>query len=248
MEKDKRLMETSWWERLRGNLGLVLMGRAMLSKSLIQFSVGGWGCVPSLLLTWGLTMVETYLVAQMVKHLPTMWETQVRFLGWEDLLEKETATHSIPLTQSTGSQRVGHDWVTSLNYGGGKEDNSDLLLKVTCTTCYSQCPQPCSRPPLTHASTGGSWTLRGNSGSVSCGVTAPFSWVLVHIRFVWALWASLEVMRFDSKHDFALSTILLGFLCPWTWGYLLTVTPAPCNCCSSAEQLLLLKQWNKWFV
>ena len=31
-----------------GNLGLVLMGRAMLSKSLIQFSVGGWGCVTSL--------------------------------------------------------------------------------------------------------------------------------------------------------------------------------------------------------
>ena len=36
----------------------------------------------------------TSLVAQMVKHLPTMWETQVRFLGWEDPLEKEMATHS----------------------------------------------------------------------------------------------------------------------------------------------------------
>ena len=32
-----------------GKLGLVLMGKAMLSKSLIQFSVEGWGCVPSLL-------------------------------------------------------------------------------------------------------------------------------------------------------------------------------------------------------
>ena len=31
------------------NLGLVLIGGAMLSKSLIQFSVDGWGCVPSLL-------------------------------------------------------------------------------------------------------------------------------------------------------------------------------------------------------
>ena len=29
-----------------------------------------------------------------VKHLPTMWETQVQSLGWEDLLEKEMATHS----------------------------------------------------------------------------------------------------------------------------------------------------------
>ena len=67
------------------------------------------------------------LVAQMVKHLPAMWETQVRSLGWEDLLEKEMATHCsilawrIPRTeepgrlQSMGSQRVGHDWVISLS-------------------------------------------------------------------------------------------------------------------------------------
>ena len=57
----------------------------------------------------------------MVKHLPTMWETQARFLGWEDPLEKEMAAHSstlaqkIPWTeercrlQSMGLQRVRHD-------------------------------------------------------------------------------------------------------------------------------------------
>ena len=33
----------------------------------------------------------------MVKHLPTMWETQVRSLGWEDPLEKEMAIHSSTL-------------------------------------------------------------------------------------------------------------------------------------------------------
>ena len=33
-------------------------------------------------------------MAQTVKHLPTMQETWVRSLGWEDLLEKEMATHS----------------------------------------------------------------------------------------------------------------------------------------------------------
>ena len=61
------------------------------------------------------------MVAQTVKHLPTMWETQVRSLGQENLLEKEMATHSstlawkIPWTeepgrlQSMGSQRVRHD-------------------------------------------------------------------------------------------------------------------------------------------
>ena len=35
----------------------------------------------------------TSLVAQMVKHLPTVRETWVRSLGWEDPLEKEMATH-----------------------------------------------------------------------------------------------------------------------------------------------------------
>ena len=60
-------------------------------------------------------------MAHTVNHLPTMQETQVQSLGWEDLLEKEMATHSsilawkIPWTEepdrlwSMGSQRVGHD-------------------------------------------------------------------------------------------------------------------------------------------
>ena len=43
---------------MRGKQGLVLMGGAMLSKFLVEFSVAGWGCVPSLLFTWGQTMVE----------------------------------------------------------------------------------------------------------------------------------------------------------------------------------------------
>ena len=69
------------------------------------------------------------------------------------------------------------------NYGGGNEDNGNLLQKVQCRHCYTQRPQPCSRPPPTHASIGDSWTLPGKSGSVSCEVTAPFSWVLVCTGF-----------------------------------------------------------------
>ena len=48
------------------------------------------------------------LVAQLVKNLPAMWETWVRSLGWEDLLEEEMATHSsilawrIPWTEEPG--------------------------------------------------------------------------------------------------------------------------------------------------
>ena len=50
-DKDKRLKEASWWEKLTvGKLDLALKGRAMLSKSLIQFSVDCLGCVLSLLL------------------------------------------------------------------------------------------------------------------------------------------------------------------------------------------------------
>ena len=91
------------------------MGRGKLSKSLIQSSVEGQGCVPSLLL---------------------------------DLRP---------------------------NCGGGNEDHGNFLQKVPCTYCYTQCPQPCSRPPPDHASARDFWTLTGKSGSVSCGVTAPCS-------------------------------------------------------------------------
>ena len=61
------------------------------------------------------------LVAQSVKNLPAVQETQVQSLGWEDPLEKEMTTHSSILAwkiswteepgglQSMGSQRVGHD-------------------------------------------------------------------------------------------------------------------------------------------
>ena len=69
----------------------------------------------------GLDSYTTSLVAQTVKRLSTMWKTQVRALGWEDILEKEMAIQSsaiawkIPWTeepdrlQSVGSQRVGHE-------------------------------------------------------------------------------------------------------------------------------------------
>ena len=39
------------------------------------------------------SIIGTSLVGQMVKYLPTMQKTRVQSLGWEDLLEKEVATH-----------------------------------------------------------------------------------------------------------------------------------------------------------
>ena len=67
---------------------------------------------------WVIHRTWASLVAQLVKNPPPMWETWVWSLGWEDPLEKGTATHSsilawrIPWTQSMGSQRVWHDWAT----------------------------------------------------------------------------------------------------------------------------------------
>ena len=67
-----------------------------------------------------------FLVAQMVKNPPAMWETQVWSLGLKDSLEEGMATHSsipdqkIPWREELGglqsmrSQSVRHDWATNI--------------------------------------------------------------------------------------------------------------------------------------
>ena len=56
------------------------------------------------------------LVAQRLKHLPEMRETQVQSLGREDPLEKEMATHSsilawrIPWREESGNSMEGEAW------------------------------------------------------------------------------------------------------------------------------------------
>ena len=117
-----------------------------LSKSLIQFSVDGQGCVPSLLF---------------------------------DLRPK---------------------------YGRDNEDNGDLLQKVPCMHCHTQCPWSCSRPPPTHTSSGDSWTLTGKSGLVSCGITAPFSCILVLTRVFCALWESVSLVLFKFCNHIPLAS------------------------------------------
>ena len=76
---------------------------------------------------FGAQLYVAFLVVQRLKRLPAMQATWVQSLGREDPLEKEMATHSsilawrTPCTeepsglQSMGSQRVGHDWATSLS-------------------------------------------------------------------------------------------------------------------------------------
>ena len=136
MEKDKRLMEASWWERLtEGETGSCSEGQGHSQQ------------IFNPIFCWWLELCSFPAI----------------YLG--------------------------------PNYGGGNEDNGDLLQKIPCMYCYTQCPQPCSRPPLIYASAGDSWTLIGKSGSVSCEVTAPFSWVLMHK----VLSASVSLKKNNSK-------------------------------------------------
>jgi len=84
------------------------------------------GCIFLIEFCW--FFIVNSLVAWTVKCLPTMRESWVQSLGWEYPLEKEMATHSsthawkIPWIeepsglQSIGSQKVWHDWVTSLDF------------------------------------------------------------------------------------------------------------------------------------
>ena len=79
------------------------------------------------------------LVAQIVKNLPAMWETQVWSLGWEDSLEKGMAIHLSILAwkiqwteepgglQSMGSQRVGH-YRTTFTYSLARSLTHSLTL------------------------------------------------------------------------------------------------------------------------
>ena len=133
MDKDKRLMEASWWERggnwvLRGKLGLVLMGRAMLNKSLIQFSVDGWCCILSFLFdlrpNYGGGNEDN---GDLLQKVPCMHCLHTFAWHCSRALEKDMATHSsvlawrIPGTgepgrlQSMGVLGVGHNWVASLS-------------------------------------------------------------------------------------------------------------------------------------
>ena len=87
-----------------------------------------WSLTPTVpsnkMINWKSWTILASWVAQMVKCLRAMWEIQVRSLGWEDPLEKETATLSSTLAwkiqwteepgrlRSMGSQRVGLNWGT----------------------------------------------------------------------------------------------------------------------------------------
>ena len=138
------------------------MGRAMLSISLIKFSVDGWSCVPSLLFTW---------------------------------------------------EKI---------YGGGNKDNLDLPQKNPVMYCHSLCPQPCSRPPPTHAFAGDFWTPTGKSPVWSLFLS-PESWCQ---RFCCALQESISQSYVSSGSS------MVGLMVTSskrTYAILTTQSPCPCS-------------------
>ena len=62
-------------------------------------SIPGWGRYPGEGIDYPLQYSWASLVAQLVKNPPALRETWVRFLDWEDPLEKAMATHSDILAQ-----------------------------------------------------------------------------------------------------------------------------------------------------
>ena len=149
------------------------MGRAMLSKSLIQYSVDGWGCVPSLLFSWGQTMAEVMkITATSFKRsharTATLSAPNPAAGHCQHTLLPETPGHS---QASLGQSLVGSlllspgSWCTQGSVWALQESifqalckvwqlfggvNGDLLQEdLLCTqVCCTQSPCPCGSPLL----------------------------------------------------------------------------------------------------
>ena len=84
-------------------------------------------------------------MAQMVKRLSTMWETQVQSLGWEDPLEKEMAIHSstialkIPWTEEPGVHVVTKSWSQLSDFTFFLSFEINLFLKFNVNKHYLEC-------------------------------------------------------------------------------------------------------------
>ena len=75
-----------------------------------------------------LIFIRASLVAQMIKHLPAMQETQVWFLGQEDPLKKRMATHSSIFAMENPMDRGA--WQTIYSPWGGQELNTTKQLST----------------------------------------------------------------------------------------------------------------------
>ena len=72
-------------------------GKESICNAVDPGLIPGLGRSPGERIGYPLQYSWAYLVAQLIKNPPAMWETWVRLLGWEAPLEKEKATHSVIL-------------------------------------------------------------------------------------------------------------------------------------------------------
>ena len=175
------------------------------------------------------------LVAQRLKCLPPMRETQVRSLGQEDPMEKEMITHSstlawrIPWTeepgrlQSTGSQRVGHDWATSLTHSLTCQISYRIQLFSCSVVSDSLWPHGLqnARLPCPSPSPGACWNSRPLSRwchpSISSSVVL-FSFCLQPfpvsglIQWVSSLHQVTKVLELQTQHQSLQWILRIDFL------------------------------------
>ena len=79
-------------------------------------------------------------MVQRVKHLPAVWETQVRCLGWEDPLEKEMATHSGTLAwKIPWTEKPGHEGHKESDTTEHVMDIIGILFFLTVFVCLFVC-------------------------------------------------------------------------------------------------------------
>ena len=133
-------------------------------------------------------------------------------LGWEDPLEKEMATHSstiawkLPWTeepgrlQSIGSQRVGHEWVTSLSLSAGKEStcNAEDAGEVGSIPGLGIRPggghgNPLQYSCLENSMDGGAWWATVHGVAKSWTRMSDFTFTFFHIAPNIAEYSFLEI-------------------------------------------------------
>ena len=235
MDKDKKIPYRRHW--LLGKLGLVLMAGAMLSKSLIQFSVDRQGCVPSLFdlrPNYGGGDVENVNLLQNVLcmhcHTVTLRAPDPAAGLLQPTPPLETPGHS---EASLGQSLVGSlllssgSWCAKCFVCALQESVSLVLcnfwplyggvMAISSKRAYITPRSTESRAPA---------PVAGHCWSVPPQETLKSS-LAQSLRssgaqgFVWALQVSLVGMGFDSKCSLSPPIVLLGFLlCLWTWGNL----------------------------
>ena len=174
----------------------------------------------------------------MAKNLPAMQETWAWSLGREDPLEQEMATHSsilacrIPWTeesgelQSTGSQRITHDWVTNTY-----SESFPTIITINLRIFYPltskkprqsfsiSAPHPTYPPPTL----GNHWSIASmdlpilgisyKENHITCGPLHPFFFFFFFVFFYKGKWKVKSLSRVESLRPHGLQATRL--LPPW---------------------------------